>query len=253
MSKKNDIDFLCQKIKNHFYFKKQQKNQSQQNEPIELWVIERNKEKISYSEKFINQKERKKILTMHDERREEFLLSRFFIKFFIREYLKIFFNQKINSLEDIHFFYSSLGKPFYSYKENNIHFNISHSNNYFVFGFCQSNIIGVDIQYFYNLNYQRIINRFFNKKTKIKDNNDFFNLWSNREAIVKCLGESFFSIGKVDLHFSPDKWHLFQLLKEQKKKIFYQNITFKKNLSLSVSVQSDTKIKINPKINFIQF
>lgn len=250
MSKKNDIDFLCQKIKDHFYFKKQTKNYNQQNQAIELWVIK--KEKIFYTEKFLNQQEQQRILTMDSERKEEFFFSRFFTKFFIREYLKILFNENINSLEEIHFFYSSLGKPFYSYKKNNIYFNISHSNHYFVFGFYQNNSIGVDIQYFSSLNYEKIIDRFFNKKTKVNNNNSFFSLWSNREAIVKCLGQSFFSIGKVDLYFSQDKWHLFQLLNKQKEKIFYQNITFKKNISLSVAIKSDIKIKTNPKIHNIQ-
>ena len=230
----NDLDHFYQRIKNYLSQKKKKE--------IDIWIIRKKRKFIIDNKKdfFLNKEEKNRLPKMNPKRKEQFLFSRFFIKILIQQYLFTFFSKKEISLNKIDFNYNKYGKPYYEGTKQKLNFNFSHSNDYFVFAFSQKPI-GVDIQnYQSSLDFKKILMRYFNENQKCKNENEFFTLWSSREAIVKCLGKSFFSVGKIILSPLLEKWHFLK-----NKEIFYQNFLFQKNNYLSVAVQSKEKLKIN--------
>lgn len=99
------------------------------------------------------------------------------------------FNIKNN---DIKFSYIENGKPIYT-NQSEVHFNISHSENYVV-GCIDINEVGIDIEYHSDIYLDLFDN---NTIFSIEENNfihkngiktPFFNLWVLKESYLKYLG-----------------------------------------------------------------
>lgn len=109
------------------------------------------------------------------------------------EYKKIIQLLRLKNADEIKF--SNNGKP---YIPNNKYFNFSHAGNILCMAISKSPI-GVDIQKISNYN-DLIANRICNDKEleSLKNSNrkdlDLTKLWTQKESIIKCQGES---IGEI--------------------------------------------------------
>lgn len=72
-------------------------------------------------------------------------------------------------------------KPYF--KNNEIYFSVSHSKNIVLVGFNNANI-GVDTEYMYPRNYQKIMDR-YNKNIVNPTKKDFYRFWTIHEAEIK--------------------------------------------------------------------
>ena len=77
------------------------------------------------------------------------------------------------------------GKPL----SNNIHFNISDSKGVVAIALSRDNEVGIDIEVPRPVS-SDLINHVCSEEeiASIKNNTDFFIIWTNKEALVKCLG-----------------------------------------------------------------
>lgn len=95
------------------------------------------------------------------------------------------------------------GKP---YIENDFHFNIAHSGNYVIISVSTNEPVGCDIEGIAEYNYLKLGKVVFHKNEmnslKSADNKQdkFFELWTKKEAFLKCIGTGFhFKSKKIDL------------------------------------------------------
>lgn len=97
----------------------------------------------------------------------------------------------------ISFTKNKYGKPFLK-GYNNLHFNISHSEEYVVCA-LSSNNIGIDIEKIQNIDFEAISKQFFSEQEQkyILGNNEiysinplnrFYNIWTLKESYIKFLG-----------------------------------------------------------------
>lgn len=88
---------------------------------------------------------------------------------------------------------NEFGKPV---ADNGMYFNISHSGDYVLFALSESEI-GCDIEKMHYVNAQRTGKLVFceNEMKKIISATDrlraFFDLWTRKESLLKCIGEGF--------------------------------------------------------------
>jgi len=76
------------------------------------------------------------------------------------------------------------GKP---YLENGPFFNVSHSEDYVVFASDESREVGVDIEKINENKIDGIRYVLDEEENKIEDINALFQVWSNKESLVKCI------------------------------------------------------------------
>lgn len=116
---------------------------------------------------------------------------------------RTFTDRKLQIKRDRH------GKPYFS-NFKKLHFNISHSGSKWTIAFSKAPV-GIDIEKIKNRKYDGIVNRigtvkeieFFSKSKKKMQ--DFYVLWSRKEAISKCIGLGF-KYGFEKIHIS--KWNV---------------------------------------------
>ena len=77
------------------------------------------------------------------------------------------------------------GKPL----SKNVFFNISHSKGVVVLGVCKTRDIGVDVEVIRSKD-EELVKYICNEEEYefIKNEIDFFTVWTNKESLVKCLG-----------------------------------------------------------------
>lgn len=95
------------------------------------------------------------------------------------------------------------GKP---YIENGAQFNIAHSGSYVVISVGGDMPVGCDIEMLKDMKYERLAKTAFHKNelTALKNSDNqqelFFELWTKKEAFLKCVGAGFhLSSKKIDL------------------------------------------------------
>lgn len=95
------------------------------------------------------------------------------------------------------------GKP---YIEDDFHFNIAHSDNYVIISVSSNEVVGCDIEAVSEYNYLKLGRVVFNKnemnalKNAENQQEKFFELWTKKEAFLKCIGTGFhFKSKKIDL------------------------------------------------------
>ena len=91
--------------------------------------------------------------------------------------------------------YEESGKPY----TDKAYISISHSGDIVLVGFCSSPI-GVDIEILRPYDF-RLIDRYFSKDEKafIKCDEDFFTVWTVKEAYLKLTGEGLKGIKKLNV------------------------------------------------------
>lgn len=88
---------------------------------------------------------------------------------------------------------NEFGKP---EADNGLHFNISHSGEYVLFALSDKKI-GCDIEKFRNIDPEKLGKIVFcdNEMSLIKNSADkqqcFFDLWTRKESLLKCIGKGF--------------------------------------------------------------
>ena len=86
------------------------------------------------------------------------------------------------------------GKP---YLINGPFFNISHSGEYVIFASHQSRDVGVDIEKIDENKLDGIRYVLDQDEEKERDINTLFQIWSNKESIIKCLSTNLEDIKKI--------------------------------------------------------
>ena len=97
---------------------------------------------------------------------------------------------------------SSNGKPFLINSIKPLYFNISHSRNYSVIAISDKDI-GVDIELMRDFYNDAIVKKYFSEEEQnvVCKNNNFLEIWTRKEAVVKLKGESIFSYNLRDSEF----------------------------------------------------
>ncbi|USO02725.1 MAG: 4'-phosphopantetheinyl transferase superfamily protein [Alphaproteobacteria bacterium] len=125
---------------------------------------------------------------------------------FLRQILKEHFNLENFILER-----TKTGKPFI---QGGPHFNLSHSHNKIVLAVSLNGSVGVDIEYIRpRPKFQKLMQRHFTKEEQefVGDSLEkFYDLWTQKEALVKCLGKSILSTefkhhGQINTSYHPIK------------------------------------------------
>jgi 4'-phosphopantetheinyl transferase len=120
------------------------------------------------------------------------------------------------------FTYSDRGKP--QLPQNSLlQFNLSHSEEYGLFGFTLNHLIGVDLEYQRAMpDALKIAQRFFSDRefkmlTEVPQEQQprlFFQLWTAKEAYLKAIGTGL-SGSLASIEISVDKNHCFYLSPDQ--------------------------------------
>lgn len=125
------------------------------------------------------------------EKKDQFLFSRGLLRLILSSYLDL-------PADSIDISIDAGGKPFL--QDSNLTFNVSHSGDFLLYGFCLGSSIGVDIQQIYSITNPDIIikNTFSLEEKEYLENlpestkmNTFFNIWTAKEAYLKALGDGF--------------------------------------------------------------
>ena len=87
------------------------------------------------------------------------------------------------------------GKP---YLQNGPYFNLSHSSEYVVLAIHNSRDVGVDIEKINEDKINAIKYVLSEKERNIKELNTLFQVWSNKESLIKCLSTGLKDIKSVD-------------------------------------------------------
>lgn len=121
---------------------------------------------------------------------------------------------------DIEFAYSDRGKPrlaasLIKTKHQQLQFNLSHSQDYALYGFTYNSAIGVDIEYLRDMpDALKIAQRFFSpEEYKLIHNTPtpeqiavFFTLWTAKEAYLKAVGTGLAgSLDQVEIDVNPPR------------------------------------------------
>ena len=128
-----------------------------------------------------------------EQHRDRFIAARGILRQLLGNYLQI-------KSDLVIFEYSSRGKPqiVSSLNQDNLQFNISHSQDWALYGFNYQRIIGVDLEYIKdNIDYKQLAKRFFrtqelqliNSYPAREQKTIFFQLWTAKEAYLKATGD----------------------------------------------------------------
>ena len=140
------------------------------------------------------------------EHKRRFIVARGILRQLLGNYLDI-------SPNDLKFEYGDRGKPHVlgSNTCKALQFNISHSEEYALFGFTSDRLIGVDIEYLREMpDAVKIAKRFFSPKEYdlIRNLNAkqqcqaFFKLWTAKEAYFKAIGTGLSGyLASIDINF----------------------------------------------------
>lgn len=81
-----------------------------------------------------------------------------------------------------------------------LHFNVSHSGNLWIIAWSFDQEVGIDVQKTdETINYKAIMRQFFTEAERAEVNTvfDFFDLWTQKEAVLKLRGLSFAHMPKI--------------------------------------------------------
>ena len=138
--------------------------------------------------------------------RRKFIAARGILRQLLGQYLQI-------SPKNIKFQYGDRGKPYLTRATsgNSLEFNISHSQDYALYGFTHSHAIGVDIEHLRTMeDAAKIAQRFFSPQefelvnclSGEQQQRVFFKLWTAKEAYLKAVGIGLAgSLASIDISF----------------------------------------------------
>lgn len=141
-----------------------------------------------------------------DKHKNRFITCRGILRNILGNYLEI-------APEKIQFCYSDRGKPALLPNNNNLYFNLSHSENMAVYAMTRKLQIGVDIEYIRPItDAEEIAKRFFSESEykliqSLPENQKqlaFFNCWTRKEAYIKAIGQGLaYSLDKIEVSLIP--------------------------------------------------
>ena len=138
--------------------------------------------------------------------KRRFIVARGILRQLLGNYLQL-------SPERIEFEYGDRGKPRLatSVAESSLQFNISHSEEYALYGFTHHHLIGVDLEYLREMkDAVKLAERFFSPRefkflaslTEKQQRKVFFQLWTAKEAYLKAIGTGLTnSLASIDISF----------------------------------------------------
>ena len=144
------------------------------------------------------------------EHKRRFIVARGILRQLLGNYLQI-------SPNKIEFEYSDRGKPRLAASMGNsyIQFNVSHSLEYALYGFTNSYLIGVDLEFLREMrDATELAKRFFTNQefqlianlTHEEQQKAFFQLWTAKEAYLKAIGTGLSnSLTDIEITFSRAK------------------------------------------------
>jgi 4'-phosphopantetheinyl transferase len=137
--------------------------------------------------------------------RSAFLVARAGLRLILAAYLNI-------SPATIPIYLEERGKPYIDIKEQ-LHFNVSHSNNIVVAAFSDHQI-GIDVEYCRrSIDFVPVMRRFFSSEEQQEwsrlDSSPaaFFRAWTRKEAFLKATGEGIAGLGKTIISLDPECIH----------------------------------------------
>jgi 4'-phosphopantetheinyl transferase len=158
--------------------------------------------------------EKKKILSMRKETDRCLMLSG---KILLLHILKEYEYWEKDMLPE--FLFNNYGKPYIQNMKG--YFNISHSGNIAVCGYSNG-ILGVDIEKIQPCNledFELVLTNEEYSSLASGTLNDFYRLWTQKEAIIKAIGKGFY-MNPVEIDLSKNiRKTYFEILKD--KKIWY--------------------------------
>jgi phosphopantetheinyl transferase len=86
--------------------------------------------------------------------------------------------------------------------------NWSNSKGECVLAYSRECEVGIDLEFYRKRNFEAISKRFFAPSEATGKEEEFYPLWTKKEAYYKCLGGNFFSILKSDLYPNVKIWNL---------------------------------------------
>jgi 4'-phosphopantetheinyl transferase len=156
--------------------------------------------------------------TLHQQR---FIAAHGILRLILSWYLDV-------APETIVFGYSDHHKPFLLNNALNIHFNLSHSEDYALYAVTRVGEIGVDVEKIRpDDDKADVAQRFFSASEKSalfalpgeEQTTAFYRLWSGKEAIIKASGKGLsqplasfsvsFNLQPELIHVDGKKWHLY--------------------------------------------
>lgn len=132
--------------------------------------------------------------------------------------------------------YNNQGKPYVN--DNNIHFNVSHSGKYVIIALSDVPI-GIDIEVI-NDRYLKLVDYCLDdiEKEYSKNAKSFFELWTNKESLIKCLGINVGSIKKINgLPING--------IREFEEKEFSSKTIYLDNYVITTTIEGNEEIDIN--------
>ncbi len=177
---------------------------------IHLWLCKF--EHLKSSVKFLNgilssDQKKKASKFVFEKDRISYIISNGLLRKLLASYTGI-------SMMNIKFIYNDFGKPLLI-NNNNIKFNLSHSNEYCLIGINRNDNIGVDIEWINkNIAIDDIAGNYFsnneiNKFNSVKPNHkitSFYKIWTRKEAFIKAVGKGLsiplnsFDVDLDDMH-----------------------------------------------------
>jgi 4'-phosphopantetheinyl transferase len=140
--------------------------------------------------------------------KSRFIAARGILRQLLGKYLQV-------SPSDVIFTYSDRGKPQLP-QNSSLQFNLSHSQEYGLFGFTLNHLIGVDLEYQRAMpDALNIAQRFFSVREfkmlkeapQEKQARLFFQLWTAKEACLKAIGTGLSgSLASIEISFNEDQY-----------------------------------------------
>lgn len=163
---------------------------------VHLWKINLDQSPINIKDgfKILNQDEKIKAQKFHFEKHQHrFIIARSTLKRILSFYLSL-------PPEAIEFQYNDYGKPeLVDYLNNQqLQFNLSHSENLAIYAITSYHLIGVDVEYIRPMpDAENLAKRFFAYQEfeqisylpTTKKDKEFFTLWTAKEAYLKAIGK----------------------------------------------------------------
>ncbi|MEO8211506.1 MAG: 4'-phosphopantetheinyl transferase superfamily protein [bacterium] len=149
----------------------------------------------------------------------------------------------------ITFSYYEKGKPYIN--NSFIKFNLAHSHNYAVFAFTPGKEVGIDIEYYRELqDALQIAKRYFSKSEIEEFENTshenikiaFFNCWTRKEAFIKAVGEGLsYPLADFSVTLNPEDPKILWIKTKPNeiKKWSLHDIKVKENYISSLAIKSN--------------
>ncbi len=144
-----------------------------------------------------------------EQHRQRFIAARGILRNILGRYLNV-------EASKIKFGYEARGKPFLdqNFHENNLKFNVSHSQDFALYAVSLDNFIGVDLEFISSTtDVVSLAQRFFSPSEfaviesapQEQQHQLFFRYWTCKEAYLKATGTGLKDLQKVEIYLTPEQ------------------------------------------------